>query len=163
MAKALKLWNGRAGRVSRLIGVDSYRSCHMFVAAYSMADALRMLDELMDGRSDVTAHEIKEYWSANAWGIHMDGITPERGIWLRNESGANTKPVRVYPEPDCLPIGTLDCPDDGERLYFETWGGMRVRQAVKSMFAKGRHVYQAMCPECRKHWNVKAARELGDE
>lgn len=97
--KTLKLWNGR--------GFDC-RHTHLYVAAYSVADAVRVANEAfrkLNGYEDrpdmsrVTAHEVRVYWSEGCWGNAMDGITPERGVWQTNNEFGRTaeerKPVRL--------------------------------------------------------------------
>ena len=52
---------------------------------------------------------------------------------------------------DMLKKGTLDCPNDGDRLHFEVLGMMRVKhKGDNGMF------YKAHCPKCNKHFHVKA-------
>src|SRR5260221_2995113 len=72
MAKELKLWNGRI-----------YNHEHGYIAAYSVADAVRVAEaEYPDAL--ITRSEINMYWSG-AWGNQMIGITPERGIWVEKK------------------------------------------------------------------------------
>ncbi len=68
--KTLKLFNGRGWGSGQ----------HAYVAAYSQADARRVCEEL---GYQLTASELKVYWSHGCWGTRMDGITPERGLWLQ--------------------------------------------------------------------------------
>jgi hypothetical protein len=78
----LQLWNGRwltRGDV------------HCYVAAYSQRDAANLA--IAAGLSSYgIMNEIRTYWHAGCWGYCMDGITPERGIWL---SRGNEQPERV--------------------------------------------------------------------
>lgn len=95
MARELKLWNGRAGCCHKRDdpaweSIHPHRGHHrIFAAAYSRADLRRLIAEYC-GR-DPGETEIRDYWSAGAWGVHMGDITPERGLWLRKDS------------PDALP------------------------------------------------------------
>jgi hypothetical protein len=89
-AKPLKLFNGRWGRG----GAD-----HIYVAAHSQADAIRVVNELY-GEGRLSTSEIKNYWSKGAWGTNMEGITPERGAWVvkRDMNPDRKPPVRITPE-----------------------------------------------------------------
>ena len=64
---------------------------HAYVAAYSKADANRLLIEAANGHGNFV-NEINTYFSIGCWGNHMDGITVERGVWLQTE---NDKPIKV--------------------------------------------------------------------
>ena len=79
--KELLLMNGRwEGRA------------HVYVAAYSVADAYRMLAEV-SGYNRGWRHEINVYFSKGLWGNSMDGIELERGVWV--QGNYNEKPKRV--------------------------------------------------------------------
>ena len=80
--KTLRLWNGRwkdRGRV--------------YVAAYTRADAGRLLSQAAGAELPAIDREIRDYFS-ECWGNTMDGITPERGVWVQTGSRIS-KPVRV--------------------------------------------------------------------
>lgn len=79
--KPLKCWNGRWMNGNQ----------NICVCAYSRADAGRLLIQA-GARSQGIDKEIKEYFS-ECWGNNMDGITPERGVWVVNFHGA--EPSRV--------------------------------------------------------------------
>ena len=64
---------------------------HAHIAAHSRADARRVVEEYC-GRSP-SDHEFKGYFSP-CWGDVMEGVEPERGLWLQVGHG---KPVQVYP------------------------------------------------------------------
>ena len=68
---------------------------HGYIAAYSVADAIRVLDEYVGGRGNST--EIRKYWAHDCWGNPMDGITPERGLWV-SEDRWGVKPTRICPK-----------------------------------------------------------------
>jgi len=79
--KPLKCWNGNwKGNGS-----------HIYVCAYSRADAGRLLVEYGASSRGIDKY-IKDYF-AECWGHAMDGITPERGVWVVNFHGA--EPSRV--------------------------------------------------------------------
>lgn len=78
MSRKLKFWNGRWGR-----------NQHAYVAAYSQADAVALINSVTNNQ--FTLHEIQKYWSP-CWGNPMKGVTPERGLWVETD---NRVPVRV--------------------------------------------------------------------
>lgn len=88
--KKLKLYNGRWGRN----GLD-----RAYVAAYSKTDCLRVVADLY-GERRLTLSELNVYWSAGSWGVNMDGITPERGMWIkkRDDHPDDYQPVRITSE-----------------------------------------------------------------
>jgi hypothetical protein len=97
MARQLKTWQGSAGCCFKhgdpaWEGLLPFRGGRIYAAAYSRADLLRLIVEYC-GR-DPGQTEIRDYWSQSSWGYFMDGIEPERGLWLRNEK-PGAKPVRL--------------------------------------------------------------------
>lgn len=68
--KPLRLWNGRweDGKTA-------------FVAAYSRADAGRLLCQAAGKDLRGIDNELKDYFN-QCWGDTMNGITPERGVWV---------------------------------------------------------------------------------
>lgn len=95
MAKTLKIWNGRGYCCHKSSdplwsGIPPSAYSHAYVAAYSRADARRVIAEYT-GREPHDA-EIRDYWSEGAWGNDMKGITPERGLWV---AIGRASPVRV--------------------------------------------------------------------
>jgi hypothetical protein len=88
--KIIKIWNGRGCKQQE----------HLFIGAYSKADACRMLDEIYPpfGKSSWN-REMTIYFCEGCWGDDMDGIVPERGIWLiqKQYTKKQTKPQRIYP------------------------------------------------------------------
>jgi len=89
--KRLKLWNGR--------GWDN--GTDLYVCAYSVKDAAELASEAyrkVRGHTDrpdikvVTEHEVRNYWNPGCWGNAMDGVEPERGVWLEKAGGT---PVRI--------------------------------------------------------------------
>lgn len=96
MARKLKLWNGRCyGVVPQGEWKRNGKTGHVFVAAYSANDVRTLCREL--GLCDPGANEIKVYWSAGSWGTSMEGITPDRGVWIVYGPGD---------EPTRLPLST---------------------------------------------------------
>lgn len=82
--RKLKLWNGR----------DYDCKGHLYVAGFSQQDCADLCNEAYrkengyKGRPDITPYslyEIKTMWSPGCWGNNMDGITPERGVWLQQD------------------------------------------------------------------------------
>lgn len=82
-ARTLKLWNGRWGR-----------NQHAYAAAYSLEDLLSLAVEL-NTQYTLTRHEVTTYWSRGLWGRPMDGIEPERGIWVKDQTDVKAKPQRL--------------------------------------------------------------------
>lgn len=70
-----------------------YDNGHIYIGAYSIADACRICGELTGRPSNHYIREINEYFSKGCWGNSMDGVTPERGAWLSKDG--REKPVRV--------------------------------------------------------------------
>ena len=68
-------------------------SIHGYVAAYSRADAARVITEYLGRRPTEIETELREYWSP-CWGDSMKGIAPERGIWVTIGYGKQ-KPIRL--------------------------------------------------------------------
>jgi hypothetical protein len=88
--KALKLWNGRG---QHLWTADGWKHTgHVYIAAYNQSDAVRMMKQA--GFLGFTAHELRVYFSDGCWGNAMNGITPERGIWVGDRE-LTGNPVRI--------------------------------------------------------------------
>ena len=87
MNKQLKTWNGR----------DWQCTGHVYVCAYSVKDAIVLMDaaslKLYGCVHRTSVAEIKNYWSKGCWGIAMDGIAQERGVWRTN--GYDNEPERL--------------------------------------------------------------------
>ena len=80
MSKKLILMNGRWSRGE-----------HAYIAAYSIADAIRMCEEVVGGGG--WRGEINNYF-AKCWGNAMGGIAPERGIWI--QATYHDKPEKIF-------------------------------------------------------------------
>jgi hypothetical protein len=106
MAQELKLFNGRGYSLRKHAdplwkkweAECARRECHLYVngyvAAYSMADCRRVIAEYCGRDPGVT--EIRDYWNKGAWGIYMQHVTPERGLWLHPDHRSHDeKPIRV--------------------------------------------------------------------
>lgn len=65
----------------------------LYVAANSRADAARMVASCFESVPTQVEREMKTYW-APCWGSSMDGITPERGVWLQLSHHA--RPLRLW-------------------------------------------------------------------
>ena len=70
--RPLVLMNGRWGRDTRH---------HIYIAAHSMHDAAKMLQEYCPMNKTSWYYEIKKYFNIGSWGRVMDGIKIERGAW----------------------------------------------------------------------------------
>jgi hypothetical protein len=86
--KPLKLFNGRWHSGTHGAG-------HAYVAAYSKDDAVRVITEALGYEPRGMMSELNTYWSHDCWGNTMDGITPERGLWICKPHG---QPVRQVPK-----------------------------------------------------------------
>jgi len=89
--KPLQIWNGRG--FSRWVGEAHEHYDHVFVCAHSVADAVRVLKEA--GYRDISRHEINVYYAEGCWGTTMEGITPERGVWVTVKNGDRRNPIRL--------------------------------------------------------------------
>lgn len=90
MPRKLRLFNGRGdyGR-NNLDG-------HLYVCATSKAEAVRLLKQA--GYPTMTMREFDEYWAKDAWGNTMEGIAPEKGVWIERMGAhghTNGKPERL--------------------------------------------------------------------
>ena len=94
MARKLKKWNGmlffHQDDKGKKIPLRKTQ-LKVSICAYSQKDAVSLLHE--HGYNNEKLHHLREYWS-NCWGNSMDGIEPERGMWVEFEMG---KPVKVEP------------------------------------------------------------------
>lgn len=89
--RTLKLFNGR-GQYHRTRGETG----HLYIAAYSVADALRVLRDA--GFELVSRHELDEYFSKGCWGNSMEEVTAERGVWATppgQDWNPDAKPERL--------------------------------------------------------------------
>lgn len=96
MPKELKVWNGRAHCCQKRDdpfweGVAHNTTMRAYIAAYSRADACRLIGEYCGAQPSDS--ELKNYWSEGAWGNSMAGIKVERGLWISLSYAA---PVRVF-------------------------------------------------------------------
>ena len=89
--KVLKFWNGRP----YIVAIQKGR---LNIAAYSKADAIRMLAELLPGLTPGQAYpELTDYFSP-MWGNNMDKVVPTRGVWLvTDEYSQNPVVTQIYP------------------------------------------------------------------
>ena len=74
--KKLKLFNGSDWE---------HRGGHLFIAAHSLADAVRLANEARAKATGISGgisvSYAREYWSKGCWGKTMNDVTPERGVW----------------------------------------------------------------------------------
>ena len=86
--KKLKLFNGR-GHHTRTHG--DYTGGHFFIGAHSQKHAAELFEQLCGGSGNLT--EIRDYYNKGSWGLSMEGIEPEIGVWASH--GYNDKPVKL--------------------------------------------------------------------
>jgi len=95
MPRQLKLFNGRAHGV-----FPSIRSGQniVFIAAWSVEDLRSLCEEA--GLNVPSTYEIKHYWNKGIWGMLMDCVAIERGIWIVKDAFSK-EPVRekIFPKP----------------------------------------------------------------
>lgn len=96
--RALKIWNGRSHDCHnrndpKWEGASPGRSGSIYAAAYSRADLRRMIAEYAG--ASISDNEIKVYWCEGSWGDEMEGIEPERGLWLKQNPRDKRRPVRL--------------------------------------------------------------------
>ncbi len=84
--KKLKFWNHRL-MLRCVCGHVEQR--HVSICAHSQKDAITLLKE---HDLDTSLYEFRGYWN-DCWGNSMDGIKPERGIWV--EWGQKEPPKRL--------------------------------------------------------------------
>lgn len=86
MPRELKCWNGR-GYCCCVPSIDkrwretrSGSNATVYVCGYSREDARRVIEEYCGTKPSIG--EIRDYFS-DVWGVAMNGITPERGLWIQ--------------------------------------------------------------------------------
>lgn len=90
-------------------------------------------------------------------GLPDDAVNWEVVVLEIQEAEAKTIPVLEL--KDCaatdgpLKLHSVSCPRDNAALHFEMIGGMRVKRQEGHEF-----FYQAWCPTCGKHYDVKAGK-----
>lgn len=93
MARKLKVWNGRAyGVLPHSQWKRDGESASVYICAHSVNDIRDLCVSL--GLHAPAKSEIQNYWSP-CWGNPMDGIEPERGVWV--QYGYSEKPERITP------------------------------------------------------------------
>ena len=72
-----------------------FQGYHAYIGAYSKADASRLINEYLEIKSNGFnfAGALSRYGS-DGWGIGMEGIELERGIWLQNERFDSNKEIK---------------------------------------------------------------------
>jgi len=87
MSKELRKWNGRAHG-------KKYTRGHFYIAAYSMAQAGRLMGQAAEMPSrDSFTREIRDYYS-ECWGDPMKGIEPTEPC-VYATLHLNDKPIRI--------------------------------------------------------------------
>lgn len=83
--RKLRLYNGRC---DWMVVLEDKRwkkadrgHMHAYVAAYSVADACAVIEEYTGAHTG--KGEINNFWNKGCWGNRMEGITPERGLWIQ--------------------------------------------------------------------------------
>jgi hypothetical protein len=89
----MKTYNGR-GHEHRDEKGEWHRTEHVYIGAESKADAVRVMHE--HGFVRFTLHELNCYF-ANCWGRPMDGVCPERGVWITRHRHYTETPRRLKP------------------------------------------------------------------
>jgi hypothetical protein len=84
--KTLKFWNGRWENRQ-----------HIYIAAYSQADAIRMIEEWLGRKPRGIETEFRVYYSP-CWGNTMESVAKERGIWVGVANQYGTVPYRRFPK-----------------------------------------------------------------
>jgi hypothetical protein len=96
--KTLKVWNGKYDFVHKhgdpfwANHTSAPRTAAACVAAYSRADAIRVIVEYLGYKPRGMNAELRDYWS-ECWGHNMEGIKPERGLWVSRDG--REIPIRV--------------------------------------------------------------------
>lgn len=61
---------------------------HAYVGCYSYKHAIELLQQ---AGCRCSMSEINNYWHKGCWGIDMNGIEPQLGVWLREDYGTPVK------------------------------------------------------------------------
>lgn len=87
-AKGLKIWNG-------VMGGRRY-----YICAKSRAHANRLLNRAHGKPEDHLDRTrfIRDYFHEGCWGVRMDGIDPEVGVWALRDDGFNGMSRDKIPE-----------------------------------------------------------------
>jgi hypothetical protein len=73
--KNIKIFNGRVYKSGRFL--------HAYVGSHSQKHAIELVKQAGYG---MTQSEINTYWSKGCWGKSMDGIEPQVGVWIREDT-----------------------------------------------------------------------------
>lgn len=74
-------------------GLKPSSECDAYIAAYSLADAGRLIVEYLGRKPRGLDSTLRLWWNRGAWGNAMEGITPSRGIWVKLDRNA---PVQIF-------------------------------------------------------------------
>jgi hypothetical protein len=72
--KKLKIWNGRGDG----------RGGHLYICATSQRQAVALVNQSGFGYG-MSLSELRDYYAEGCWGVAMNDITPEIGVWTVNE------------------------------------------------------------------------------
>ena len=90
--KTLQIFNGRGQSYVAKNGVWT-KTEHIYICAWSKLDAVRVMHEA--GFKHFTINELNIYYSPGCWGVRMEGVTPERGVWATPYRQYTAKPERI--------------------------------------------------------------------
>lgn len=86
--KKLKIWNGRG--YAGFYNGKRLEIEHFYVCAKTQKQAIELCAKM---GYTLTPREIREYWNPECWGIFMQNITPEIGLWVEMKGKPN--PIRM--------------------------------------------------------------------
>lgn len=98
-SRKLKIWNGRSYFCHNRNdpqwegATPGHTTGSVYAAAYSRADLRRMITAYTG--TPISDSEIKVYWNEGNWGNEMEGVVPERGLWLKQKANDRRPPVRL--------------------------------------------------------------------
>ena len=72
--KKIKIYNGRLYAHGRFM--------HAYVGAHSQKHAIELVKQ---AGYDINQNEMNVYWSKGCWGVRMDGIEPQVGVWIAED------------------------------------------------------------------------------
>jgi hypothetical protein len=91
--KTLQIFNGRGRRYWAKDRSRTIRTEHVYICAWSKADAVRVMHEA--GFERFTLSELNVYYAKGCWGDAMEGVKHERGVWATPHRRGMEKPYRI--------------------------------------------------------------------
>lgn len=85
----LKIWNGR--------GDHRHMPGHFYACATTKKEVVELITQA-GYYPRMTVKELNTYWADGCWGVAMEGITPEKGVWFvpkKEENNRNFVPQRL--------------------------------------------------------------------